>query len=56
MSNCVSFVCLFMCWYACVCIFFRLLDAVVTGTMVEVVGAVVEPVWGLWHGMVLVSS
>ena len=30
--------------------------AVVTGTMVEVVGTRVEPFWGQWHGMVFISS
>ena len=29
--------------------------SVVAGTIAEVVGTVVEPVWGLWHGMVFVS-
>ena len=28
----------------------------VGGTMAEVVGAVVEPVWGLRHGIVFVCS
>ena len=32
------------------------LMSVVAGIMVEVVGTVVEPVWGLCHRMVFVSS